>query len=195
MKEGGKDSRFDAIRGDFFAAFFIWTISGGWMYLCMLPVIVIQYRANEYNNLQFSDLTLFDYIGCLLFIIGFIIEWIADSQKSTFKSNKKNHGKFINVGLWKISRHPNYFGEIILWCGIAIVACSVAKGWDWFMFVSPIWTISLLCTISGIPPSEAAGLKKYGHLNEYQEYLATTPVLIPFCGGTKKVSNNKNKSL
>ena len=170
--------RFDGVRDDLCLFFLLWTLQGAWVYLCMLPVLVVQYRADDDNN---DDLTAFDFIGWLLWLFGFIFEVVADRQKSAFKSDESNRGKFTNVGLWKISRHPNYFGEITLWFGLSIVACSVSKNWDWVMWLSPIYTMILLIGVSGIPASERAAKKKYGHLEEYQEYLAKTPILIPFC--------------
>ena len=183
LGENGRDIRFDPLRNKFFAFLICWILQGAWAYYCMLPILVIFNHANDktgninYNN----NLNNVDYIGWCLWLFGFIFEVIADGQKSQFKQDKKNKGKFTNVGLWKISRHPNYFGEILLWIGLSIVACSVAKGWEWIMFLSPIWKIILLVGVSGIPPSKKAAKKKYGHLNTYQQYRKNTPILIPYC--------------
>jgi len=113
--------------------------------------------------------------------------WIFDgsswgpSKKVHLKKTQKNRGKFINVGLWKYSRHPNYFGEITLWCGFTISALSIAKTWGFLMLLGPLWTIALLCFLSGVPLTEKRADAKYGKDAEYQEYKKNTPVLIPFC--------------
>ena len=79
-----------------------------------------------------------DYIGWSLFGVGFLFETIADLQKTVFRANEKNAGKFITSGLWGISRHPNYFGEIILWFGLYISASSTFRGWQFLSVLSPV---------------------------------------------------------
>ena len=176
LGEGGADKRFDPIRNNFPRFFMSWTLQAVWAYFCMLPVLVVQKTADDEIDLKASD-----YVGWVLWVFGFGFEVIADRQKTVFKENPANRGKFTNTGLWSISRHPNYFGEITLWWGLAIVACSVANDWLWLMFLSPIWTMVLLIGLSGIPLSEKTADRKYGHVEGYTEYKASTPVLIPFC--------------
>ena len=89
-------------------------------------------------------------------------------------------GKFITSGLWSLSRHPNYFGEILLWFGLYFSASTVFRGWQYLAVLSPVFVQLLITKLSGIPMLEAAGLKKWGHLPEYQNYLRNTPILIPF---------------
>ena len=89
-------------------------------------------------------------------------------------------GKFITSGLWSLSRHPNYFGEIMLWFGLYLSASSVFKGWQYLSVLSPVFVHLLITKLSGIPLLEQAGLKKWGHLPEYQNYLRNTPILVPF---------------
>ena len=109
---------------------------------------------------------------------GFILEIIADTQKSKFRSNTENKNQFINTGLWSFSRHPNYLGEIILWLGISIMSISSLSGWQYVTLVSPVFTYVLLVYISGIRLLEESGKEKWGHLEEYKTYLKNTPSLL-----------------
>jgi len=107
-----------------------------------------------------------------------VIEVIADRQKSAFRADEANDGRFITTGLWAWSRHPNYFGEIILWLGIAILATPALADWQIATLISPLFVFVLLTRISGVPLLERRGLKRWGDDPEYQTYLATTPVLM-----------------
>jgi steroid 5-alpha reductase family enzyme len=112
-------------------------------------------------------------------VFGFIFEVIADTQKSRFSANPDNKGKFIQTGLWSRSRHPNYFGEIVLWIGIAIIALPVLQGWQWVTLISPIFVTLLLTRVSGVPLLEKKADKKWGGQEDYESYKKRTPVLIP----------------
>ena len=118
-------------------------------------------------------------IGTLIWILGFSIEVIADNQKSKFRSNPSNKDKFITTGIWSWSRHPNYFGEILLWIGITIIALPVLQGWQFITLISPIFIIILLTQISGVRLLELRGKKKWGDNEEYKNYIKNTSVLIP----------------
>ncbi len=91
------------------------------------------------------------WLGALIWLAGFLIEVTADAQKSLFKADPPNQGKFIRSGLWAWSRHSNYFGEIVLWIGVALVALPTLAGWRWLTLVSPLFVILLLTRVSGIP--------------------------------------------
>jgi len=110
--------------------------------------------------------------------VGFIIEVVADWQKSVFSAQKT--GKWIDVGLWRYSRHPNYFGEIVLWVGIFTSSVSVLKGSQWVTVLSPMFVIWMLTKLSGIPMLEKRSDEKWGNDVEYQRYKASTSALIPF---------------
>ena len=126
----------------------------------------------EFKQIFYSIL---DYF---FFLSGFILEIIADTQKSKFRSNTENKNQFINTGLWSFSRHPNYLGEIILWLGISIMSISSLSGWQYVTLVSPVFTYVLLVYISGIRLLEESGKEKWGHLEEYKTYLKNTPSLL-----------------
>lgn len=111
-------------------------------------------------------------------------------KKSAFRADPQNAGKFINVGLWSWSRHPNYFGEILLWIGVAIIAIPVLSGWQWLTLISPVFVVILLTRVSGIPMLEAYADKKWGGQAEYEEYKANTSVLILKPPSAKKISGN-----
>ena len=125
------------------------------------------------------ELDVFAIIGLLVWIFGFAFEVIADTQKSRFNANLENKGKFIQTGLWSRSRHPNYFGEIVLWVGVAIIALPVLQGWQWVAMISPVFVTLLLTRVSGVPQLEKKADKKWGGQEEYETYKKNTPVLIP----------------
>jgi len=106
-------------------------------------------------------------------------ETAADLQKNRFKDDPANKGRFISTGLWAKSRHPNYFGEITLWVGVAIIALPVLQGWQWAALVSPVFVALLLIKGSGVPPLEKKADKKWGGQADYEEYKRNTPVLVP----------------
>ena len=111
-------------------------------------------------------------------MIGFGIEAVSDSQKTTFKNDPANTGAFINVGLWRWSRHPNYFGEIMLWTGMAIMVLPALRGWQYATLISPAFVFVLLTRVSGLPMLERRSDKKWGGQPDYEAYKAATPVLM-----------------
>ena len=176
LQHQGKDSRFDALRNGFWVFLMVWTMSSQWVYFCVMPVVLVN------KNHHVEGVTISDMMGWTMFVFGWAIEVISDRQKTQFKADPKNEGKFVRSGLWSVSRHPNYFGNIMLFLGIAISASSeINFGVDWFVFVSPFWTIMLLVFMSGIPPAERTFAKKYRNAPGYREYKLNTPILIPFC--------------
>ena len=172
IKKAGEDKRFREIKTSFFRFFMVWTISGMWVSLCSMCALT---AISSANGVHMNPLF---YIGSIIFLFGFILEIVADNQKTKFRKDPKNKDKFINTGLWARSQHPNYVGEITLWGGIAIISCSSLVGWQYISLISPIFTYILLVYISGVPQLKDSGQKKWGHLECYKEYLKNTPTLI-----------------
>jgi steroid 5-alpha reductase family enzyme len=123
---------------------------------------------------------LFFIAGFSTAIIGFIIEIVADKQKRNFRVDSSNKGQFITSGLWSFSRHPNYFGEIMIWVGISIVTFPILVGWQLITLISPIFVMLLLTKVSGINLLEASADDRWGNDIKYQDYKEKTSVLIPF---------------
>ncbi|MBU6361588.1 MAG: DUF1295 domain-containing protein [Chloroflexi bacterium] len=173
IKQAGKDDRFDALKPSFFRFLNVWTIQGLWVTFTMAAALVAITTTTR------KPLDVFAAIGFIVWGIGFAFEVIADAQKRAFSANPANKGKFIQSGLWARSRHPNYFGEIVLWVGVAIIALPVLQGWQWLALISPVFVALLLTRVSGVPLLEAKADKKWGGQKDYEAYKQTTPVLIP----------------
>ena len=168
-----KDGRFDSIKTSFSQFFMTWTLQGMWVFICSsAALIAIANPAGVPINIVFI-------MGLALFILGFVIEIIADNQKSAFRSIPENKDVFINEGLWARSRHPNYFGEITLWTGITVMGISTFEGMNYLALFSPIFSYLLLNYVSGVRMLEYRGHKKWGHLDAYKVYKESTPKLIP----------------
>ena len=114
-----------------------------------------------------------------MWVIGFAIEVVADSQKRQFKKDPANRGKFIDTGLWAWSQHPNYFGEFTLWFGILVMAIPLLSGWSWLAVISPIFVYLLLTRVSGINLLDAIAKERWGDDAAYHAYRENTPVLVP----------------
>lgn len=172
IQKDGKDTRFDEIKPVFSRFFTAWTLSGMWVFLTALAAVIV--ITSEVK----VGLDGFAFIGLAMWICGFSIEAIADYQKRIFRKNPENTGKFISTGLWKYSRHPNYFGEIVLWTGIFIIAIPVLQGWQWLAVLSPVFVYILLTRVSGVNMLEEIADKRWGGDKDYEEYKKNTSVLI-----------------
>ena len=170
---GGTDSRFEKIKTNPARFLVAWTLQALWVILTASAAVIAITSTNR------VPVDLFFYVGAAVWLLGMVFEAVADQQKSTFKSDPANKGKFIDVGLWRWSRHPNYFGEITLWTGILIMAVPVLSGWSWLAVISPIFVALLLTKISGINLQDAQAKERWGDDPAYQEYRRKTPVLIP----------------
>ena len=172
IHKAGEDRRFREIKTNFTRFFMTWTLQGMWVSMCLLCVLT---ALSSYSGIIMNNVF---YIGLLIFILGFIIEVVADHQKTVFRKDLNNKDKFISTGLWSYSRHPNYLGEILLWFGVAIMSFSSLQDLQYFTLISPIFVYILLVYISGIRILENQGDKKWGHLDSYKEYLKNTPRLF-----------------
>ncbi len=173
IRSAGEDRRFREIKRSFARFLMSWTLQGLWVTLSVAAALA------AITSVTKVGLGIFALVGFLIWLVGFALEVIADWQKSKFKAAPENAGKFINVGLWSWSRHPNYFGEIVLWIGVAIIALPVLSGWQWLTLISPLFIYILLTRISGVPMLEARADEKWGGQVEYEAYKAKTSVLIP----------------
>lgn len=169
----GKDGRFDNLKPVFFRFLNVWNIQALWVTFTASAALIAITTTNQ------KPIGIIAIIGVVIWLAGFAIEVMADTQKSRFRADPKNKGKFIQTGLWARSRHPNYFGEILLWIGVALVAAPVLQGWQWIGLISPIFVIILLTRVSGIPLLEDRADKKWGGQPNYEAYKKETPVLIP----------------
>ena len=173
IHKDGEDKRFRSIKPSPTQFFMTWTLQGLWVSLCsMCALTAISSESGVVVNA-------FYYLGVGLFIYGFFTEVKADNEKSKFRSVPENRDKFITTGLWAKSRHPNYFGEIVLWAAIAVISLPSLSGLQYITLISPIFTYVLLVHVSGVRMLEARGQKKWGHLEEYKAYQKSTPMLFP----------------
>ncbi len=173
ISKSGKDGRFDDIKNRPSRFLLAWTLQGLWVLLTAAAAFaVITGGVRE-------PLGVIGIVGIAIWAFGIAIEIVADRQKSKFREDPANQGKFINTGLWAWSRHPNYFGEIVLWIGIAIVAVPVLHGWQWATLISPVFVAFLLIKVSGIPMLEERADERWGGQDDYEAYKRRTPVLVP----------------
>jgi len=173
INKAGKDIRFDNLKPSFIRFLNAWVLQGLWVTFTAGATLT----AISSNNLvAFGSIGL---IGLIIWITGFTIEVKADNQKRKFNADLSNKNKFINTGLWSRSRHPNYFGEILLWFGIAVIAFPVLKGSQLFTLVSPLFVYILLTRGSGVPLLEKKADKTWGGDPDYEEYKDSTPILFP----------------
>ncbi|MBF0253115.1 MAG: DUF1295 domain-containing protein [Candidatus Omnitrophica bacterium] len=134
-----------------------------------------------------SELSLLDIAGILIWITGFVFEALGDYQLAVFLKDPGNKGKIMNKGLWKYTRHPNYFGEVTMWWGIFIITLSSTKGV--FGIFSPLAITYLLLCVSGIPMLE----KRYKDNKDFQEYKRKTSPFFPLINGVTHKEAHVNK--
>jgi steroid 5-alpha reductase family enzyme len=172
IAKDGEDKRFRTIKPDIAQFFMTWTLQGMWVSLCSLCAItgIASETGIIVNNIF--------YIGLVMFIGGFAIEIVADQQKTAFRAIPENRNKYITSGLWSRSRHPNYFGEITLWTGVAVMSFSSLSGIEYLTLISPIFTYLLLVKISGVRMLEGRGQKTWGNDEEYIAYMKNTPMVM-----------------
>ena len=173
IHSAGGDQRFDHIKVSSSRFFVAWTLQGAWVVMTSCAALTAILSAEQ------AAVGAIYVIGSVMWAIGFITEVIADQQKSRFRADPANAGRFINIGLWARSRHPNYFGEILLWAGIAVMAIPYLSGTQWVVMLSPLFVYALLTRISGIPTLVRRGQELWGDDPAYQAHVANTPRLLP----------------
>jgi len=175
VHRSGSDGRFDEIKTRPLRFFQVWCIQGLWVALTASAAwIAMSADADDR-----APLDGFVIAGVVVWLVGMALEIVADLQKQAFRADPANKGEFIRTGLWSRSRHPNYFGEILVWIGVFLVAAPVLQGWQWVAVLSPLFVILLLTRVSGIPLLEKRADERWGDRADYRAYRDRTPVLIP----------------
>tara|TARA_B100001996_G_scaffold211172_1_gene162063 strand:+ start:188 stop:1081 length:894 start_codon:yes stop_codon:yes gene_type:complete len=169
----GEDKRFRTILPSFTQLFMTWTLSAAWVFIQSLAALV------ALTSLEQVSFGIVGFIGFSLWIFGFAFQVIADYQKTQFRAKSENKNNFITKGLWSKSRHPNYFGEIVLWTGIAVMALPVMSGLQYVSLVSPLFGFLLIYYVSGVRLLESKANKKWGDNTNYQDYKKNTPIFFP----------------
>jgi steroid 5-alpha reductase family enzyme len=172
IRADGADRRFDALKPDFGRFLLTWTLQGLWVFLTLSCALAAMTSTGN------TPIGWLEALGAAVWLTGFGIEVVADRQKRSFRIDPGNRDRFIDTGLWAWSRHPNYFGEITLWVGIAIIALPALAGWQHLTLISPVFVFLLLTRISGIPLLESRASKKWGEDPGYRAYKARTPALL-----------------
>ena len=174
IQRDSEDVRFEKAKRNFFWFLQYWMGQALWVSItsCAAVIAILKPESNTLN--------IYGYIGITIWIFGFTFEVVADLQKNNFKKSQNTTQNYISTGLWSISRHPNYFGEITLWVGIYIISLSSFSGIEYLTIISPIFVYILLTRMSGINMLEKIADERYGHLDEYLEYKEKTPILVPY---------------
>ena len=173
IRQDGGDDRFENIKPNAKRFFLTWTLQGLWVSITAATVFA------TISAERAVPLTAYDLNAIALWVMGFTLEVIADRQKRTHRA-KVGKGEFIQSGLWAYSRHPNYFGEILLWIGVALLAFPALQGLAYVTLLSPVFVYLLLTRMSGIPMLEKKAAKKWGDRADYQAYKKRTRLLVPF---------------
>ena len=173
IQKAGEDRRFRKIKLSTPRFLLTWTLQGTWVFITAGAALAAIMTPNA------AALGPLFYVGAGMWIVGMAVEVVADNQKSAFKANPANADKFITTGIWARAQHPNYFGEILLWAGVAVMALPSLSGSALIFLISPVFVALLLTRISGIPLLRKTAGERWGDDPAYQAYLKNTPVLIP----------------
>lgn len=177
IRKAGHDGRFDEFKQHPIRFLNVWAMQALWAVLCLAPVLSVADGSPE------AGFDVWAVAGLVLWVGGFLIEVLADQQKRIFRNDPENTGQFIRTGLWSISRHPNYLGEIMLWAGLSVMAFPLLMGWQLITLISPLFVYVLLTRVSGIPLLEERADARWGGRSDYESYKRETPVLLPFTKG------------
>jgi steroid 5-alpha reductase family enzyme len=167
------DHRFDGMRDEPLRFARFWLLQALTVAVVMLPVSYLLDRSHA------PGLGAWSAAGGAVWLAGLVIEAVADAQKSAFRSREENRGRFVATGLWRYSRHPNYFGEILVWWGIFLYAVPFLHGAAFAVVLGPVFITLLLLFVSGIPLLERSAEEKYGSDPAYRDYKRRTSLLVP----------------
>lgn len=172
ISKTGKDHRFDEMRGNFRKFLQFWVMQGLSVWVILIPMLLLLQSKH-------TMLTVMSFLGAFIWVVGLLIEAIADVQKFRFSQNPANKNKWIDEGIWKYSRHPNYFGEITVWVGAYLFAISSLSITQAVIgLVSPLFIASLILFVSGVPKLEKSADERWGNSKTYQEYKRRTSMLV-----------------
>ena len=167
------DHRFDGMRDDPLRFARFWLLQAITVAVVMLPV---SYLLDQDDP---PALGVWSIVGAAVWLAGLLVEAVADAQKSAFRAKEENRGRFVASGLWRYSRHPNYFGEMLVWWGLFLYVLPVLHGAAFAVVIGPVFITLLLLFVSGIPPLERSADEKYGSDPAYRDYKRRTSILVP----------------
>ncbi|WP_415061413.1 DUF1295 domain-containing protein [Bdellovibrio sp.] len=169
-----EDSRYKALR-DEYGSQVVWRFFLFFQYQGLSVVLLSLVFLEPMRNTK-DSLSLIEGIGLSLSLLSLLGESISDTQAQKFKAKPENYSKVCDVGLWKYSRHPNYFFESLVWWGFFVTALGTAGAF--YTIYAPLTILLVLTRVTGIPPSEAQALKKRG--DAYRQYQAKTSAFVPW---------------
>jgi steroid 5-alpha reductase family enzyme len=167
------DHRFDGMRDQPLRFARFWLLQAITVAVVMLPV---SYLLDQDDP---PGLGAWSIAGGSVGLVGLLLEAVADAQKAAFRANEENRGRFVASGLWRYSRHPNYFGEMLVWWGLFLYVVPVLHGAAFALVVGPVFITLLLLFVSGIPLLEKSADEKYGSDAAYRDYKRRTSILVP----------------
>lgn len=170
----GEDRRFDGKRDNVVSLAVFWSIQAVWVWTVSLPITI-----TNASSAAAAPIGGLDFFGWGVFACGLLLEAVADQQKLAYKQTPESKGRWTDVGVWKWSRHPNYFGEMLVWWGLYIASTPVLRGAEHLAVIGPIFITLVLLFLSGIPLLEQGADKKHGKKEEYRTYKQKTSVLFP----------------
>lgn len=172
IRKTGTDSRFDAMRGDPWKFGKFWLAQGLSVWVILLAAEMLFYNHT-------AVFTTVSGVGAVIWLVGLLIESVADWQKFRFTQNPANKGHWIDEGLWHFSRHPNYLGEMLVWIGLYLVVMPNLTAFEAVVAsLSPLYIICLLLFVSGVPPLEKLADERWGKDKAYQAYKKRTSILF-----------------
>jgi len=167
------DHRFDGMREEPLRFARFWLLQAITVAVVMLPVSYLLDRDHP------AGFGAWAVAGAAVWLAGLAIETVADAQKSAFRAREENRGRFVASGLWRYSRHPNYFGELLVWWGLFVYAVTALDGAAFAVVAGPLFITVLLLLVTGIPPLERSADEKYGDDAAYRDYKQRTSILVP----------------
>lgn len=188
----GEDRRFDDKRNNLGRLAVFWILQAIWVWTVSLPVTIV----NSKTEAQTKGIVALDWVGWCVFAVGLILEATADQQKLIYKQKEESKGRWTDVGVWSWSRHPNFFGEMIIWWGLYLSAVNQFEGGEHAAIASPIFITLLLMFVSGVPILEQNMDKRYGAREDFKLYKRRTSVLFMIPPGVyEKIPEGVKKTL